>query len=72
MLKAYSDEVADTVHPALPIADLTLQIFLFFFSPKCIILKSTFCVLVVKTQVFTTIYVTLHFLFLRFIWNIKF
>lgn len=38
ILKVYSDPVADTVHPVLPIAGLTLQ---FFFSPKCIMSKST-------------------------------
>lgn len=56
MLKAYSDQVADTVHPAFPIAGLTLQNSFCSFFLKVHNLKK--CILCRTTQIFTTIYVT--------------
>lgn len=57
MFKAYSDQVADTAHPALLTAGLTLQIFFrSFFPPKVHNLKK--CILCRTPQIFTTIYVT--------------
>lgn len=56
MLKAYSDQVADTAHPALPTAGLTLQNFFVLFFPKVHNLKK--CILCRTPQIFTTIYVT--------------
>lgn len=69
MLKAYSDQVADTVHLAFPVADLTLQNVFCFFFPKVHHLEKY--ILCRTTKVFTTIYVTFRFLSLSFIWNIK-